>query len=103
MVSDFHLRTVFVNAGLSGIRSARYQNGKECRCRNQSGTGIKGTQSGIGMLRYQTEMSNAGNADAGGISHDADAQLCYEQSYLALAGCSARPALFFCSHLYIEN
>ncbi len=41
---SFNLRTVFVNAGLSGFRSVRlrYRNEKECRCRNQSGTGIRG-------------------------------------------------------------
>ncbi len=45
------------NAGLSVIWSVRYQNEQECRCRNQSGTGLRGPSpvlecSGNG-LRYQ--------------------------------------------------
>ncbi len=63
----FHLRTVFVNVWLSGIRSALYQNGKECRCRNQFG---------IGMLRLPDCDIECRNADAGFSSLDADAKLC---------------------------
>jgi hypothetical protein len=34
--------TPFLNAGLSGIQSARYRNELKCRCLNQYGTGIRG-------------------------------------------------------------
>jgi hypothetical protein len=66
-----------LNAGMS-----------DCPASSQSGTGIndnadagtspvrnRGTQSGTGMIRYQTEIQDAGNADAGGIDLDTDAQL----------------------------
>jgi hypothetical protein len=62
-----HHRTVFVQrrkAGLSGIRSVRFRNEKECRCLNQSDTGIRGPSpvpecSATGTLRYRAEMSDA--------------------------------------------
>ncbi len=41
----FHPCKVFLksrNAGLSGIRSVRYQSEQKCRCWNQSSTGIRG-------------------------------------------------------------
>jgi hypothetical protein len=39
------------------------------------------TQSGTGMLRYQTEIKNAGIPYAGSIHLDADAQLCAYCTY----------------------
>jgi hypothetical protein len=58
------------NVGLSVIQSVRYRNEQKLRCRNQSGTGIRGQS-------LVTKCSGTGcrNADAGGISLDADAQL----------------------------
>jgi hypothetical protein len=56
----FHPRKVFINAGMPvcrGIWSVRYMNEQKCRCRKQSGTGIRGPSpvlecSGTG-LRYR--------------------------------------------------
>jgi hypothetical protein len=74
----FHFGRFFKcrNFGLFGIRPIRYL--KKCRCRDQFVTGIKIPSpvldcSGIGMLRYRTEMPQAGFADFG---FNADAQLC---------------------------
>ncbi len=39
------------NVGLYVIRGIRYRNELKCRCREQSGTGKRGIQSGTGMLR----------------------------------------------------
>jgi hypothetical protein len=68
------------NVGLSGIQSVRYRNEQKCRCRNQSGTEIRGPSS-------VPECSGTGdtgcrNADAGGIDLDADAQLWQTSIYL---------------------
>jgi hypothetical protein len=56
------------NAGESGIRSVRYRNEKECRCWNQSGTGIKipSPVPECSCTGLRCQMSAA----------DADAQLC---------------------------
>ncbi len=48
------------NAGLSGIRSVRYRNEQECRCRNRSGAGIRGPSpvpecSGTGLKYHMSE------------------------------------------------
>ena len=106
----FHLRTVFVNAVLSGIRSARYQNGKECRC----SAGTSSVQKYGDRVRYRNgpvtrlrcrmpEMPMPAVSPLMPMPSYARSVDAHAQPYLAPTGCSARPALFFCSHLYIEN
>jgi hypothetical protein len=68
----FPLCKVFLNAGLIGILSVQYE--QICRYRNQSGTGIRGSNplpecSGTGLI-YKFR-----NADTDGIGLDADAHL----------------------------
>jgi hypothetical protein len=48
------------NVRLSSIRSVRYQIEQKCQCRKQFGIGIKGTKSATGMLKYRTEIQDAG-------------------------------------------
>jgi hypothetical protein len=45
---------------MSGIRLVWYRNEQNCPCQKQSGTGIRGKQSGTGILQYSFEIKDAG-------------------------------------------
>ncbi len=61
------------NVRLSSIQSVRYQNEKKILMPEPVRSRNKGTQSGTGMLRYRTEIQDAGMPT--GIALDANAQL----------------------------
>jgi hypothetical protein len=63
------------NVGLSGIQSGRFRNEQKFRCRNQSGTGIRGPVDYRNALVPDLD-TGCRNADAGGIDLDADVKLC---------------------------
>ncbi len=55
-----YIYNFFLNTRLLGMQSVWYQNENKCQYQNHSCTGIWRPQSGTGMLRYQTEMTDAG-------------------------------------------
>ncbi len=86
------------NVGLSGIQSVRYRNEQKCRCRNKSGTEIRGPSP---VPDWNTGCRNA---DAGGIDLDADAQLrtthiltCESMSFLKVLSTEKKEALDACA------
>jgi hypothetical protein len=73
------------NVGLFGIQSVRYRNEQKFRCRNQSGTRMRGpcpVPDGDTGCRIADAGGFDLDAEAGGIDLDADAQLCSKYNRL---------------------